>query len=77
MIPISTHLHLKAYQVATTTNPDLPYRKWDHLGTVYAVTHRSAALNIYKGEGEIVDERTTRDSVVFVFSCGMFISVKL
>jgi len=70
-------MDLRPYQVASTNNQGLLSRQWKQHGTVYAITHRSAALKIYTGDGEIVDESTRRDSVMFTFSCGLFISVRL
>jgi hypothetical protein len=67
----------KPYQVASTTDPSLPYRKWNHHGTCYAPTHRSAAYNTYKGNGDIIDELTGSHGVIFRFSCGLSVSVGL
>lgn len=77
MAAISTHLHDKPYQVATTMDPAKPHRKWDHRGTHYAPSHRSAAYNAYKGDGDIVSESTGAVGVVYLFSCGLSVQVHL
>lgn len=35
----------RPYQVALTTDPTLPLRKWDHKGTFHSYTHLSAAYD--------------------------------
>lgn len=77
MAAISTHLHVRPYQVAVTTDPALPYDKWKQLGINYAPTHRSAAYAVYKGDGDIVGESTGFMGVVFLFSCGLSVQVHI
>lgn len=86
MASISTHLHRRPYQVAVTNDPRQLFRKWDHLGTYYAPTHRSAAAAAYKGGGSLTDldceakqrteiHATAKCRALFRSSCGLFISV--
>lgn len=49
---ISTHLNDKPFQVAVTNDPKLPLRKWDHKGTCYAKSAKSAAFKY--GDGEFI-----------------------
>ena len=77
MAAISTHLHDKPYLVATTTKPDLIHRKWNHLGTLQAPSHRAAAYAAYKETGDIVGQSNNVHGVVYLFSCGLSICVSL
>jgi hypothetical protein len=43
----------KDYQVATTTNPSLPLRKWYHHGTISAPSAKSAAYQLMEKHDEI------------------------
>lgn len=38
MAQISSHLNDKAWQVAVCADVNLPLRKWDHKGTIWAVS---------------------------------------
>lgn len=42
MSHISSHLHVKPFQVAVTSDPKLPVRKWNHKGTLWAVSSLDA-----------------------------------
>lgn len=79
MIPISEHLHDRPYQVATTTDPSLPFRKWNHRGTFYAPTHLSAAFKALTDEDGTVDEAdtTVHPGIVFRTSSGLYFHVHL
>jgi hypothetical protein len=71
MAAISEHLHTRPYQVATSTDPDLPLHKWSHRGTQHAVSHRSAAFLF--GTGTPV-ESCSATGVVFAFP-GLYVHV--
>jgi hypothetical protein len=77
MAAISTHLHHRPYQVATATDLNLPHRKWRHHGTFRAPTHRSAAYDVYKGIGNVIDEFAGPHGIIYRFSCGLFVCVGL
>ena len=49
---ISSHLNDKPYQVAVTTDINLPLRKWNHKGTVYDKSNLSAAYKY--GDGKLL-----------------------
>ena len=49
--PISTHLNAKPWQVSIVPEDrSLPFRKWNHLGTIWAVSAKSAAFRVGKGK---------------------------
>lgn len=77
MIPISTHLHAKPYQVATTTDTSLPFRKWDHRGTFWAPSHRSAAYDAVDGHGDIVGGKLGEHGSYYRFASGLWVCVHL
>jgi len=70
---VSTHMDVKPYQVAITTDPNLELRKWQHMCTHWDVSHLSAAFRF--GNGEVVREFIKHDGIVFQFSDGKFIHV--
>jgi hypothetical protein len=76
MAAISTHLNQKAYQIAVTRDFSLPLRKWDHKGTCWAVSARSAVY-IARGElkGDIVKTHAMFDGVACEFADGVFMRV--
>lgn len=78
MSKISTHLDDKPYQVAVTIDPTLPVRKWDHKGTVWAVSSLSAAYKfaqLWKISGDAKDHPSVdADSIVYNFN-GQYIRV--
>lgn len=41
-IQISTHMNTKPYQVAISKDSNLIRRKWDHKGTIWAITAKDA-----------------------------------
>lgn len=68
---ISSHLDLKQYQIATTTDPTLPTRKWNHLRhTIWDVSAKSAAYKVNKS-GDIVSQSGN----VFRFPDGQYVCV--
>lgn len=71
MAAISEHLMPRRYSVSISTDRALPYRKWNHLGSFYAPTARSAAYKAHEKGYIVVD-----DGEVFVFSDGTFVRVK-
>lgn len=73
MAAISTHLDARPYQVASSRELDLEFRKWDHLGTHRRVTARDAAMRV--GQGDVVCEHVRHDRLVFEFSGGLFVAV--
>ena len=76
---ISRHLHEKPWQVATSEDSSLPIRKWDHLGTVWAVSAKSAAYQARADKkGDIVRTLTLpgdSEAIAFEFSDGSFVRV--
>lgn len=76
MAAISMHLYTRPYQVSTSPDRTLPHRKWHHLGTKHAVSHRSAAF-LADAEGSIVREWNDPVGVVYEFSSGSFVKVTL
>ena len=75
MTSISNHLHVKPYQVAFSHDENLILRKWDHRGTINAVTHREAAYKASEYKYNIVREFSRLDGTIFVLSNGQFIRV--
>lgn len=63
------------YQVAVSSNMSLAHRKWTHLGTVLAVSHRSAAYASGKGHGDVMAEHQDKHGVVFEFTGSVFVKV--
>lgn len=63
------------YQVAVSSDKSLPHRKWNHLGTVWAVSHRSAAYASGKGSGDVIAEHPGEHGVVFEFPGSVFVKV--
>ena len=75
MAEISTHLQPKPFQVALSNTLDLPYRKWNCIGTVHAVSAESAAYECGWGRGDILKSIVgEQGSVIFQFD-NMFIRV--
>lgn len=71
---VSEHLHPRLYQVATSTDPDLPFRKWNQRGSHYAVSHRSAAFRFLHGDPSA--EFTVQHLPGVVYECaGLFVHV--
>lgn len=64
---ISSHLNLKPWQVAITLDLNLPFRKWYHMGTTWAVTARSAAFEL----GSVVKE----EDGIYQLNSGWFVHV--
>ena len=78
MASISTHLHKKPYQVAVSNDRFLEFRKWNHLGTIYDVSHESAAYTACRGRfpGDVVTEHPGKNGgVIFEFPGDVFIHV--
>lgn len=63
MAQISTHLNVKPFQVAVTTDETLIYRKWDHKGTCWSVDHTDAALKF--GSGKLLERCISRFNCKF------------
>lgn len=67
------------YSVAVTSSPDLPLRKWNFLGDVWAESHRSAAFKVGVAKGDIVGFRNFSgahlDGIAFEFSNGVHVWV--
>ena len=63
------------YQVAVSADKGSPHRKWTHLGTVWAESHRSAAYASGKGSGDVVAEHPDEHGVVFEFPDSVFVKV--
>jgi hypothetical protein len=76
---ISHHLDKKPWEVAVSKDSSLPVRKWNHLGTVWAASAKSAAYQARADEkGEIVRTLTLpgdSEAVVFEFPDGSFVRV--
>jgi hypothetical protein len=81
--PISDHLHTKPYQVAISLKKEPPFRKWDHKGTIHAVSPKAAAFQAHQahkskdGKGEIVSEGVRDNRIIYEFSDGIFVMVGL
>lgn len=73
MIPVSEHLHGRPYQVALSRDKDLVFRKWNHVGTTWAVSHGSAAFR--HASGDIVRRFCGVSGIVFEFTDGTFVQV--
>jgi hypothetical protein len=75
MAAISTHLHNRRFQVAISENKDLPLRKWNHIGTVEAVTSISAAYKVVDSTIK-TSHPGFEGGVIFEFENGQFVSIK-
>jgi hypothetical protein len=84
-MPISIHLNHKPFQVAVSTDPTLPLRKWNHIGTVWHVSSRSAVFHFRSGESWGTPGRHDDPSseapgfdggVIYGYPDGQFIHVK-
>lgn len=71
---ISSHLCVKPWQLAVTKDKTLPVRKWNHLGTVWAVSSISAVYGLGKSIMKAV-EPVDEESAVFYCSDGSFVRV--
>jgi hypothetical protein len=69
MAAISTHLHHKPFQVAVAADKALPLRKWNHLGTLGAVSSREAAYRAGV-PGNIIRESASAHGIVYEFLGG-------
>jgi hypothetical protein len=71
MAHTSSHLHVKPFQVAVTSDPKLPVRKWHHRGTLWAVSSLDAAYHTAHKLGYIGDAKdhppVDAESVVYRF----------
>lgn len=73
---ITSHLQNKPFQVATSIDRNLPIRKWNHIGTVWSVSSKTAAYDAYEGCGVLVNESTGEGGRgVYEFSDGILVSV--
>ena len=73
---ISSHLAPKPWQVALSIDPKLLFRKWNHIGTIWAVSSISAAYQARKADGDIVQTLAGYEGgAIFKFPDGMFIHV--
>lgn len=78
-------MNTNAYQVATTTDPTLPFRKWNHQsGYVHAVSALSAAYEFQRGLSVQKEFGNIKDSdvhckapagVVYKLTNGLYVSV--
>lgn len=75
MAAISTHLHNRPFQVATTTDIKLPLRKWNHLGIIWGVSHRTAAYVAMQFQHCLVQEFMCYDGLTFQFANGQYVRV--
>jgi hypothetical protein len=79
MAQISTHLNVKPYQVAISTDKSLPHRKWDHQkGFQWSVSNLSAAYDFRASKGLKGDEVagwSCAEGVIYQFPDGQFVKV--
>lgn len=70
---ISTHLHLKPWQVAISRDSSLLIRKWNHIGTHWHVSALSAVYAI--GGANIVRMFAKEHKAVYELDNGQFIAI--
>lgn len=70
-------LQTRPYQVAISTDPTLPLRKWDHKGTFHAYSHLSAAYEATDFTGNHVHYHQNHGlpGTLFKFDTGVFVHV--
>lgn len=70
---ISTHLQPKPWQVAVSHDPNLPIRKWNHVGTHWHPSAPSAAITV--GGGNIINVFSKEHKAVYELDTGEFIAI--